>query len=251
MTIAVIIYLDESYDNPTNRYLLLGALFIPNQKGLRRAITDARHDANYRNSDGTWREIKYANCYREEDHRVASAVVDRFMAHEAWFRCIVVERSRMDLNRFGKASEATSLKQARAYKKFCEFLIGHNTADIRNGVLLADRMTRCRGDHFVQAMGEALCQPGTVWYDGEGAPRLRHVQEVDSKVEQYAPLQLCDLLTGSVLNGLVPTVNPWKNAIRRYVLEQIGVPDFSYATWRSLPKSKAHKFGVWHWRPRT
>ena len=155
----MVTYLDESYDN-RNTYLLLGALFLPDSKPMAAGIIRLRNQANYCERDGSWREIKYNNCYRECDYDVASAVVDLFMDSEAWFRCIVIEQAVLDLDRFGGTYETDALKRARAYKKFCELLIGHNSQDIEQGVLLTDRMTRCRGDRFVEVMSDAFCRPG-------------------------------------------------------------------------------------------
>ncbi len=244
----MVIYLDESYDNH-HRYLLLGALFLPDSKPVVRKMIGIRAAAAYCETTGGWREIKYNNCYRECDYRVASEVVDLFFSEDAWYRCIVVDQTLLDLKRFGAVFESDVLKRARAYKKFCELLIGHNSDGIEGGVLLAERMTRCRGDRFVEVMGEAFCRPGVDWSAGHRVPILRHVQEVDSKIDTYIPLQMCDLLTGCILNDLVPAENPWKNKIRRYLLGKLGMRDFAPGTWRRRLRWLEPKFNVWHWRP--
>lgn len=246
----MVIYLDESYDSG-HRYLLLGALFLPDSKPATAEMRRIRAAAGYRDGSGDWREIKYSNCYRELDYDVATSVIDLFFDHEMWFRCIVVDQAMLDLDRFGGVFEAQAIKRARAYKKFCELLIGHNADGMEDGVLLTDRMTRCRGDRFVQVMSDAFCRPGAEWSDGQSAATLKHVQEVDSKVDTYIPLQMCDLLTGCVLNDLVPAANQWKNQIREYLLAKLGMPDFAAATWRRRHTWLSPKFNVWHWRPRS
>lgn len=222
---------------------------------MHRRIGQIKRQANYRAPDGSLREIKYNRCKTEYDFAVARDMVDMFMESTSWYRCIAIEQALINLKHFGKAYEPQKIKQARLYKKFCELLIGHNAKGISNATLLADKMTRCTGDRFVAVMEECFGRPGEGWCRDKAEPVLKHIDEVDSALEQYQTLQLCDLLTGCVLNALVPTANPWKTAIRQHLAGVLGVQDLLPATWRDCSRRRLEqchpRFSVWYWRPNT
>jgi len=249
----MLIYLDESYDNQRT-YLLLGALFNPRPKYLHRRMSEIKTSRGFVLPNGSLREIKYRDCRRQLEHDVARDVVDAFFDSTSWFRCIAIEKAKLDLGRFGKSHESDKIKKARAYKKFSELLIGHNTERLQGGVLLADRMVRCHGDEFLEPMRDVFATPKGGHSVGKAAPTLRHITEVDSAAENYQVLQVCDLLLGCVLNNLFPTANAWKNQLREYLVGRLPVASLRPEDWAHYSKGyvESHypRFNVWYWRPR-
>lgn len=237
----MIVYFDESYDNARD-YLLYGALFVPSDSRLHRRFLDLRHET------GVTKEIKYTDCRNLATLAFCRRLVDVFIEDTAYFRCVVVEQHGFDYSGFGGASEPEAMKKARAYKKFAEMLLAPNVDRIHDAVFLADRLTRCAGDQFLERIRERFNRP-------RGRRTFRHCAEVDSKLEQYQVLQVCDLLLGCVLNNLKPAKKATKNEIRRFLCERLGVKDFLYTTWKDVSlrrvKHGCPKFNVWYWSAKT
>ena len=145
---------------------------------------------------------------------------------------------------FARPHETLALAKARAYKKFAEMLLHPSVKGVTNAVFLADKLTRCRGDDFLEQIRVRFNPTGAV-------PTFRHLAEVPSEIEEYQCLQVCDLLLGSVLNNLKPTGNRYKNEIRQYLCSRLGVRNFLLSTWKDVPLVKAQdpttKFNVWYW----
>ena len=245
-------YFDESYDG-AHSYLVLGALFIPSPKKIHNALRDLKRNQGYVDKHGLGREIKYNYCSDHSHYVVAAGTVDCFMDSDAWFRAIVVDQrpeSGFDLNRFGRPDEPTALKNAKAYKKFTELLLRFNTSTFTNGVLLTDRMTRYKGDAFPALINELFGESDAGYSMGKAAPIFRHIQEVDTALEQYQLGQIGDILQGVILNELVPTQNRWKRRLRHYVEKALGVETLGRDYWSSLPKWKQDqihpKYQIWY-----
>ncbi len=234
----MIVYFDESYDN-AHDYLLYGALFLPDSSTLHRRIEDVRRET------GCEVEIKYTWCKTAFGYRVCSRVVDEFIADSAYFRCVVVPQHKFDYSRFGRPDESAAILKARAYKKFTEMLLHPNVMQVKDAVFLADELTRCRGDEFLERISERFNPPG-------GKRTFRHLAEVSSKIRSYQCLQACDLLLGCVLNNLRPTANKYKNQIRKYLCEKVDVPSFLPKAWEHAGlrevRNRCPKFSVWYWR---
>ncbi len=234
----MIVYFDESYDN-RHDYLLYGALFVPRSSTLHQRIARVRREARFTG------EIKYQKCKNVRSLNVYKRVVDAFMDDTAYFRCVVVDQHGFDFSAFGRRDESLAIKQARAYKKFAEMLLAPHVETLRDAVFLADAMTRCRGDEFLERMRERFNPVG-------GKRTFRHLAEVRSELEEHQRLQVCDLLLGCVLNNLKPTEKQCKNRIREYLCEQLAIPNFLLTTWRDIPLAEAQKtsakFNVWYWQ---
>lgn len=233
----MIIYFDESYDNARD-YLLYGALFVPSSSRLHQRVTQIRVATEYN------REIKYNRCKNNATLQVYKRVVDAFMEDSAYFRCVVVDQHQFDYSSFGRSGESLALRKARAYKKFAEMLLHPHMYQIENAVFLADALTRCHGDEFLERIRERFNPPG-------GKTTFRHLDEVSSALEPYQCLQVCDLLLGCVLNNLRPAKKPSKNEIREYLCQRLSVPSFLLTAWRDVPLAEAKnpvtKFNVWYW----
>lgn len=248
----MLIYFDESYDGE-HEYLLLSALFNPHPKFLHRKLSEAKRKYNYFASDGSLREIKYNYIDSDLKLKIAKESIDIFFESTSWFRCVVIQQKLIDLDRFGKKTDDEKIKRARLYKKFAELLLSHNTENIFNAMLLVDKLSRCNGDEFVEIMKQEFCLPfGKHSRDSE-IPTLKDVQEIPSDLEQYHVNQICDILMGCVLNNLKPTKNQFKNQIREYVVNKLGVKNLLPESWSKYSKwyVEAHwpKFNIWYWRP--
>lgn len=249
----MIIYLDESYDN-NKKYFILGALFNPHHKFLLREIKNIKTVNSFFNNDGTFKEIKYNNCFCKENFDVATMMIDSFLKSTSYFRAIVIETARLDLKEFGKYNEQDKIKWARTYKKFAEMLIRYNSSKIFNGVLLTDGLTRCDGDLFIEKMTEEFCFVDKINKNRFNIPTLKSISDVRSNVESYQVIQLNDILLGCILNNLIPTTNKWKNRLRDYLIKAINVPNLLKDFWSKFPKyileKNYAKYNIWYWKPK-
>lgn len=247
---------DECYDNK-HTYLILGALFNPNPPKIHRKFLIAKRVKGYIKNDGTVKEIKYTYCSNHYRYSIAKRAVDCFIDSESSFRAIVIDQSPQSgfsLDYFGRPDELKIIKEARAYKKFTELLLKSNIPTIMtNGILLTDRLTRCRGDAFLSLIIELFGTPGVGYSYGSNKPIFRHIQEVDTALEQYHVGQIGDILQGVILNELAPAKTRWKRKLREYVEQQLRLPSLSQSYWQALPKweqdQKHPKYQIWYWRP--
>ena len=249
----MLIYFDESYDH-NHEYLLLSAMFNPHPKFLHRRLVEVKRRSKYLSRDGKLREIKYNYVTNKAKLEIAKEAIDIFFESTSWFRCVVIEQALVDLNRFGKRKEREKIKKARLYKKFAELLISHNTENIFNAVLLADKLTRCNGDEFIELMKHEFCLPFGKHSTDSGIPTLRDVMEISSDLEQYQVNQIGDILMGCILNNLKPTKKKEKNELRKYLIEKLGIKDLLPGTWKKYSKGYVEKFypkfNIWYWRPK-
>lgn len=249
--------LDESYDSD-HRYLIFGAVFHPLYKQIHRQFREAKKNAGYVNTaDGKVREIKYVLCNTHKRYEIAKLAVDCFINSPSFFRAIVIDKdpsSGFSLNYFGKASEPTAIKEARAYKKFCELLLKSCLPEIQpNGLLYTDALTHCHGDAFCALINELFSISGQNYSKDLDKPIFKLIKEVDTSLEDYQLGQIGDILQGAILNELVPGTNRWKKQIRNYIKGQLGLPSLSPKYWQILPKwlknQKHPKYQIWYWVP--
>ena len=236
----MLVYFDESYDN-AHMFLLYGALFIPPSSKLHQRFDRVREETEFRG------EVKYTKCRNQRALTVCKKVIDAFVDDTAYFRCAVVEQRALDYSQFGRIDEPDAIKRARAYKKFAEMLLHPFVEDVRDGVFLADRMTRCDGDDFLERIQERF-------NPDEGKRAFRHLEEVASHRVEYQCLQVCDLLLGCVLNNHCPPGNRYKTEIREHLCGRLQKPSLLLSSWKGVPwhdvKAASTKFHVWHWTPK-
>jgi hypothetical protein len=215
-------------------------------------MTEVKRAHDFFSPDGSLRELKYTNCRDQGSFEVAREVLDAFFDSASWFRCIAIEQSKIDLSRFGKPDEPKKIKKARLYKRFAELLIANNTERVQDGVLLTDGMTRCSEDQFIEWMKDEFAMPGNGYSAGKSSPTLRHIDDIDSSVDSYQVIQVCDLMLGCILNSLFPAANEWKNRLREHLVERLGVNSLRSEDWMHYSKryvEETHpKFNVWYWR---
>ncbi|OGF36674.1 hypothetical protein A2531_03130 [Candidatus Falkowbacteria bacterium RIFOXYD2_FULL_34_120] len=248
----MLIYFDESYDTE-HRYLLLGALFNPHPKYLHRELLDVKRKYNCLDRNGKALEIKYFNCTSKRNQEMNCKAIDIFMRSTSYFRAIVIDQKLINLDRFGKKGEPDKIKMARAYKKFSELLLSHNTENIYNGVLLTDELTRCNGDKFIEIMKQDFCTVGGKHCNDNSRPTLKDIRDIKSHIEDYQVNQINDILLGSILNNIYPTKKEYKNNVRNYLIKCLGVKNLLPETWNIYSKNYVEKYypkyNIWYWKP--
>ncbi len=272
----VIIYLDESYDWQ-GTYFLLGALFVREDHDIfLQSFTSLKLEEKFCTPSGQPRELKYVKIKNPKTKRLALKAIRAFNAQPAYFRAVIIPQSQFDLDYFGKRYEAEKIKRARAYKKFAEMLIEYNTPGVRDAVLFADDLSRCKGsiissgDEFLEAMRQRF-QYGIYEEQITGERRkLRHISEVSSAHDKYALLQVCDVLLGATLNGVLKLAKgpgmTYKNETTQEMTEILGLPSLDKNYWQPLNqlyakeyrsrvtmeqylKATHHKYRLWFWKP--
>jgi len=185
---------------------------------------------------------------------MAKKVIDAFMASDSWFRAIVIRKSHVDIERFGKADEPFKLKWARLYKRFAELLISNNTQEIFDGRLFVDQIRNCNEDEFVEIMKQEFCFPFGKHSKGSSTPTLKDIRQVKSHLDQYQLIQVTDLLMGCILNNLLPTKTSFKNDFRQHLITRLGVRDLLPSTWGHFSRWESirycSKYTVWYWQPK-
>jgi len=272
----MIIYLDETYDW-TGVYFLLGALFVLSDHDIfLESFNSLKREEKFARPDGSLRELKYSKIKYPKYERAAIKAIQTFKAHRCYFRAVIVPLAQFDLRYFGKSYELEKIRRARAYKKFAEMLIEYNSPELAEGILFADNLTRCKGalgqeDEFVEVMKERFQR--TI-YDHDLSvtpPKLKHIQEVSSADETYGLLQVCDVLLGATLNGLIKTAKGprmiHKNRVTEKMKEILELPSLEKDYWQPLTrlysreyqnrinmadytKATHHKYRLWFWHPK-
>lgn len=249
----MLIYFDESYDNE-HKYLLLGALFNPHPKFLHNELLKIKRQYGFIDKNAKVLEIKYSNCNSKKREELNCKAIDIFLQSTSYFRAIVIDQDLMDLDLFGKKSEDKKIKMARAYKKFAELLLAHNTENVYNGILLTDELNRCNGDRFIEIMKQDFCIIGGKYCNDNNRPTLKDVVDIKSDIEDYHVNQINDILLGSILNNLKPTTKEYKNNVRKYLVKKIGVNSLLPEDWSKYSKKFAEeyrpKFNIWYWKPK-
>lgn len=249
----MVIYFDESYDSE-HKYLILGALFNPHPKFLHKQLLEKKKEFGFIDSAGKTLEIKYNSCTKQEDYDMCCSAVDIFIRSTSYFRSIVIDQAILDLNYFGKKHEPKRIKMARAYKKFAELLISHNSENIYNGVLLTDELSRCKGDEFIEIMKKDFCLPNGKYCNAKDRPTLKHIADIHSDVESYQVNQINDILIGCILNNNVPTKNRFKNQLREHLINRLEVDSLLSNFWNKYSKSHVEKnypkYNIWYWQPK-
>lgn len=174
------IYCDESRHCQAtgDRYMAIGGLWVPKdlKPGLTRAFRDLKRSIGL-NGEVKWSKVSSA---RLDSYK---RLVDFFLEQDLNFRVIVVDQSKVDVNRYHRGD-----RELGFYKFYYEMLNKWLFAGNQYVILLdfkqnkgADRYTTLR------TVLERKIQ-GTAW--------IRDLTVIDSC---QAPLaQLCDLLTGAV-----------------------------------------------------
>ena len=263
MTEAVRIYIDESGTHG-KEWLVIGMLFVPDHGPLHAALCEAKDKIGYFNTSpkysAKYKETHLSKFRSQRDVDVVTKWVDLFLAHNCYFRSIVIDWTIWDGKYFGAAFESEALKQRRAYKKWAEMLIRPETKTSENeprfyhAKLYLDKLLAIRGYDVLDHLQSRF----TDKYYGE-SPFIDGWQHTDSWKDANQCLQLCDLLTGSIFQKLLPSGNEFKLAAADYLEEKLklfGVESLDSSFWRKFAQStptkfsqRFPKFSAWFWRP--
>lgn len=249
----MLICLDESYDS-RRRYLLLGALFLPAPRLTARRMQAVKERRRRLSRGHSFTDVKYSKSGDRFYLAVCKDLIDLFADSEAYFRCLVIDSSipGFSWNRFGGSDASPAVIKARAYGRITEMLLRPNLVEVENAVLLADWMSPLAGDDFVSHISACFGPSQRPDASLSGNPQIRHIQRVDTRLEQYQHGQLCDVLLGPVLGDLVPPQNPNKRELIQYLKQRINIPAFQPRYWLESDaelRRRHPKFQVWHWSP--
>lgn len=251
----MIVYLDESYDPKYKEWLLIGVLFVPHHSFLYRKMRDEKENENFVDGHGKFKEIKYSSCDNAKKLRIARRAVDAFVGSTSYFRCIAVQVAdpAFDWSFFGDPVADMALVRAKAYKKFSEILLKDNVRYIRGATLCVDRMSRCRGDRFVEIMTNEFGTPDVGYSEGSTIPVFKMIRAVNTAEQRFQVGQIADLLTGCILNELMDFRYQRKRDLREYVLNALGLRTLLPEYWTQLSKKTADllhpKYQVFYWDP--
>jgi hypothetical protein len=170
---------------------------------------------------------------------------------------VVIDWSLWNGKHFGNAFDPDALKKRRAYKKWAEMLLqpelkdSEGKAKFYHAKLYLDQLKIMYGYDVI----EHLKQRFTENYHGE-SPYIDGFQHADSKKDANQCLQLCDLLTGSLYQALVPSNSPEKTGARDHLeakLRAYGVKELKARFWKQYASNTLNKhfpkYSAWFWKP--
>lgn len=254
------IYVDESGTHG-NDWLIIGMLFVPNHGRLHSALCKVKDEVGYPNRSpkkrAKYKEIHLVDFKSPRDVRVGKRWIDEFLAHDCYYRCVVVDWSCWDGSFFGGPFEPRALQKRRAYKKWAEMLLQQEvsrpdgTPMFTHAKLYLDKLRIMYGYDVIDHLKSRF----TSAYRGN-SPYISEFQHTDSYKDANQCLQLCDLLTGCMYQELVPSKRKEKQEMRAYLessLQKVGVKRLAASFWRQYHKKTLRdhfpKFSAWFWEP--
>ena len=254
------IYADESGTH-SDQWLIIGMLFVPDHGPLHAALCKAKDDVGYLNlspkKSARYKEIHLSEFRSFRDVEVGKKWIDIFVAHNCYYRCVVIDWSIWSSKYFGDPFEAESLKKRRAYKKWAEMLLQpelklpDGTPRFYNATFYLDKLHILYGYDVVDHLRVRFTEN----YHGS-SPYIEKFQHTDSWKDANQCLQLCDLLTGCMYQSLVPAKSPEKADMRAYLdqtVARLGVQRNTSSFWRQYASNTLNKhfpkFSAWFWRP--
>jgi hypothetical protein len=255
------IYADESGTH-SDQWLIIGMLFVPDHGPLHSALCKVKEEFSYFNrspkTSARYKETHLTGFRSFRDVEVGKKWVDLFVAHSCYYRCVVVDWSIWNGKYFGTPFEPEALKKRRAYKKWAEMLLQPETRlpsgepRFRNAEFYLDKLRILYGYDVLDHLQSRF----TGEYKGV-EPFISVYRHTDSWKDANQCLQLCDLLTGSLYQALVPAPrSPEKHAMCSYVGEVLGrqgVKSLSPSFWKQYAQNTLTqhfpKYSAWFWRP--
>lgn len=221
-------FFDESY--PTGKpKLILGFLYTSdtNEEKLKKKINAIKRNR------GIAKEIKYSELYSNNKLETAKEIVGEFFSYAApRFRACVIPYAEEDLKSIpGKLEN----KRVGVYVDSAQKLILGTLPGNQAVKVYPDEETRIARTKLYRKLKKAKLTNGT---------KIEEVMPVKSHTK--AMMQVCDLLTGAVLQNLYPSnskTGKHKKEFGAFVANQLGVTDFS----KSFSKSNG-KFSVHYWK---
>ena len=250
------IYVDEAGTHGED-WLIIGMLFVPNHAPIHNALCAAKDTHKYFNTSpkisAKYKETHLAHFKSARDVKVAESWIDVFMAHNCFYRCVVVDWNVWQGRYFGNPFESDALKKRRAYKKWAEMLLQPevSSGQIKNAELYLDRLRMVQSYDVLDHLEQRFTRD----YVGN-TPYIRKFQHTDSVHDANQCLQLCDLLTGCQYQALVPAQRLEKLAPKTYLeqkLQPLKVTSLKATFWKQFAphtlSSHMPKFSSWMWKP--
>lgn len=254
------IYVDESGTH-ADAWFMIGMLFVPSHGALHAALCDVKDRRQYFNRSpkftAKYKETHLSQFRSPRDAAVAQDWIDEFVAHDCYYRAIVIDWSIWDGSYFGTPFEPRALQERRAYKKWAEMLLHpelkglHSGRPIVQAELYLDRLRILYGYDVLDHLRERF----TSNYLG-ATPHIQSFQHADSRRDANQCLQLCDLLTGCLYQSLVPSAKLEKQAPLLHLSQKLlafNVLRMSPQFWKQYDPRTLNKhfpkFSAWFWRP--
>ena len=254
------IYVDESGTH-SEEWLVIGMLFVPDHGPLHSELCKEKDALRYLSNSpvrkARYRELHLSSFKSRYDVEAGKRFVQTFLRHSCYFRSVAVDWSIWRPKYFGTAFEPEALLKRRAYKKWAELLLQPELKNPRSGIEIRDAtlyLDRLRIMYGYDVLDHLRARFGAN-YRGS-SPYIREYQHTDSWRDANQCLQLCDLLTGSVYQSLVPSTSVHKKEMASYLeqaVKPLRVGSMTPGFWRQFAPetlTKHHpKFSVWFWRP--
>jgi hypothetical protein len=248
------IYIDEAGTHGWD-WLIIGMLFVNNHAALHSDLVKIKNEEEYFNRSPK-RSSKYKETHLNEfrnrrDASVAMRWIDSFLAHDCYFRSIVIDWKIWQGKYFGGPFEPEALKRRRAYKKWAEMLLHPEARRFVGAKLYLDRLRITYGYDVLDHLRARF----TGRYEGND-PWISSFQATRSWLDANQCLQLCDLIVGCIWQQLMPSTNEHKLTTRDYLynsLAHVGVAGRGPRFWKGYSKHTLTdhfpKYSEWYWRP--
>lgn len=214
------IYFDESYPQNKNK-LILGCLSVSEgeRKRLHKKFLEIKRDHNLTS------ELKYSKINSLNKLEAAKkAITEFFNATTATFVACVTPYSHEDFKLTAESDIGN--KRVGIYVHYAKEIIFTSISPNQNVTLFIDEEERIAKTKLYAKLKSAKLKNGS---------KIIAVIPVNSKYENNCLIQLCDLLTGGVLQNLFPA--PKEDSIKRqygkFFAETSGIKDWT--------KSKSNK----------
>jgi hypothetical protein len=228
------VYCDESGTTGTCRHFGIGSLWVqwPAEAHLRVEIGAFRARTNM------VRELKWEKVSASRVLAYAEFADFLFTQAGVEFRCIVVDKSKVDYHHYFRGDEEAGFYAfyyhvlSQRAKRLCNDGEAYYVYTDERKNRKASRLNTLR----------IICNRGYRKNGGHAEP-FRLVQPVASHTEDL--VQLADVLTGAVVSAAnAGCTSPAKLALQNFIAEQAHLPSLTVPTGPG-----ASKFNIWHWRP--
>lgn len=228
------IYFDESYPGNQEK-MILGALFLSD--GANKFLSDEFR--KIKKKYGITSELKYTELDRKKRIDAAKECVNLILNSKrtVYFRACILPYSNTGLNTIPGTNLHT--KRVGMYSLSAKTLVLSNLPPDESADLIMDKEDRIERTKFKKKIKKATASKGG---------KITSVVQVDSKAIATELIQICDLLTGSVLQCLYPTNTKkgrFKKEFGAFVADAFNI---EITDKKKKVKSSDNKFSVGFWK---
>jgi len=210
------VYFDESYPH-TQEIMILGSLFLSNEanKYLHKEFLKLRAEKKYN------KELKYSKIRTKKDLEFAKEAISLFLKSKMpYYRASILPYNEEGLKSIN--GENVYSKRVTAYSHSAKGLVLDNLLPNQNADLIMDREDRIARSKFKDKILKAKAALGG---------KVVSVAHVDSRKENTNLVQICDILTGAILQNLRPSKGTngsgkRKRELGEYYKKETGINDF-------------------------